>query len=230
MTTGYSFSVRSHRARRAAGRPGRPPEAERAERRAERREALLDAAWAAVADAGERATMTAMAAAAGVTKPVLYRYFGDRAGLYWAIADRFAGGLLAELRAALAAGGPGRTSLERAIDAYLAYLEAHPGVYRFCVARLPGADPGAPRRMRGFLQAVAAEVEGALRAPLSVRGLDRRAVGVVAAGIVGMVHAAGERWLAAPGMSRPDAVRQLSELLWGGLSRLGAPAAVGTDA
>src|SRR4051812_5979420 len=144
--------VRSPRAlsSSAAGVPGRPPASHRDARRSARREALLDAAIAAIEANGDDVTMTAMAAAAGVTKPVLYRYFGDRAGLYHAIAERFAVGLLDELAAALTKGPGGRRSVEQSIDAYLRYVEAYPQLYRFLATRLPAADPEGQRMVTGF--------------------------------------------------------------------------------
>jgi AcrR family transcriptional regulator len=40
-----------------------------------------------IARRGPNASMEELAAEAGITKPVLYRYFGDRAGLYKSLAD-----------------------------------------------------------------------------------------------------------------------------------------------
>ena len=84
-STGCTFSCGDHqrtrrlRARRAAG----PPTSE-----------LLDAAVGAVREIGPGATMEQLAAAGGVTKPILYRHFGDRDGLIAAIAERFSTALL----------------------------------------------------------------------------------------------------------------------------------------
>ena len=72
--------------------------------RAARREALLDAADRIVRRDGPVASMATIAAEAGITKPILYRHFGDKSGLYAALADRYTGRLLDDLRAALEAG------------------------------------------------------------------------------------------------------------------------------
>ena len=50
---------------------------------------------------GPEASMNAIAAEAGITKPILYRHFGDKGGLYRALAKRHTDALLASLRAAL---------------------------------------------------------------------------------------------------------------------------------
>jgi AcrR family transcriptional regulator len=55
-----------------------------------RREALLNAALAVITRDGPAASMDAMAAEAGITKPILYRHFGDRDGLIAAVANPFA--------------------------------------------------------------------------------------------------------------------------------------------
>ena len=54
----------------------------------ERREELLDAAERAIRRAGPQASMDQLAGEAGITKPILYSHFGDRAGLAEALAER----------------------------------------------------------------------------------------------------------------------------------------------
>ncbi|MEA2477942.1 MAG: hypothetical protein QOC87_2141, partial [Actinomycetota bacterium] len=46
--------------------------------------------------------MSEIAAAAGVTKPILYKHFGDKGGLYRTLAERYVQRILEELRGALA--------------------------------------------------------------------------------------------------------------------------------
>ena len=59
------------------------------ERKAARREELLEAAVRVIRQDGAGASMRAVAAEAGCTKPILYRHFGDKSGLYQAVADRY---------------------------------------------------------------------------------------------------------------------------------------------
>ena len=58
-------------------------------RREERRSQLLDAAVDAIREHGAGVTMEQLRAG-GVTKPILYRHFGDRDGLVSSIARVFA--------------------------------------------------------------------------------------------------------------------------------------------
>ncbi|MBI0378905.1 helix-turn-helix transcriptional regulator, partial [Streptomyces albiflaviniger] len=67
----------------------------------QRRKELLEAADRVVLRDGPEASMNAIAAEAGITKPILYRHFGDKGGLYRALAKRHTDALLASLRAAL---------------------------------------------------------------------------------------------------------------------------------
>ncbi|MBR7674846.1 helix-turn-helix transcriptional regulator, partial [Streptomyces daliensis] len=66
-----------------------------------RRRELLEAADRVVLRDGPGASMNAIAAEAGITKPILYRHFGDKGGLYRALAVRHTDALLDALRAAL---------------------------------------------------------------------------------------------------------------------------------
>src|SRR5262245_37437910 len=83
-----------------AVRPGRPRGPRRD--RVERREELLDAAEQAVRRVGAQGSMDELAAEAGVTKPILYSHFGDKAGLVTALAGRVASRLNAAVIGELA--------------------------------------------------------------------------------------------------------------------------------
>lgn len=80
---------------------------------------------------GPDASMNAIAAEAGITKPILYRHFGDKGGLYRALAVRHTDALLANLATALDAPVLRRDRVEATLDAYLLAIEARPQVYRF---------------------------------------------------------------------------------------------------
>src|SRR5690349_18157807 len=76
-----------------------PPSSRRRVPRAEREEAMLEAAGLAFADHGfHRASMDAIATAAGISKPMLYSYFGSKEGLYAAYIERSGQALLTALR------------------------------------------------------------------------------------------------------------------------------------
>ncbi|MEU1312805.1 TetR family transcriptional regulator [Streptomyces cinnamoneus] len=188
----------------------------------QRRRELLEAADRVVLRDGPGASMNAIAAEAGITKPILYRHFGDKGGLYRALAVRHTDALLSGLRAALDAPAGRRERVEATLDSYLAAIEARPQVYRFLMHPDEGrpGDPGfdvgrhsAPllRRMGEELALVIAE-----RVDLGPDGDElARAWGH---GIVGMMHAAGDWWLRERPCPRGRLVRHLADLLWGRLA------------
>ena len=69
-----------------------------------RRHQLLDAADRVIRRRGAGASMDEIATEAGISKPILYRHFGDKDGLHRALAERYVEALLSELRAARVAG------------------------------------------------------------------------------------------------------------------------------
>lgn len=112
-----------------------------------RRRELLEAADRVVLRDGPGASMNAIAAEAGITKPILYRHFGDKGGLYRALAKRHTDALLIALRAALDAPAERRQRVESTLDTYLAAIEARPQVYRFL---MHPSDDAAPSTEQGF--------------------------------------------------------------------------------
>lgn len=185
-----------------------------------RRDGLLDAAVVAIRERGPDVSMEDLARAAGVTKPILYRHFGHRDGLTAALASRFAEGLQSTLQAALAAGTAPRETLVATIDAYLAFVEQDPDVYRFLVRRVM-AEPVAGVSVANFLDQVGAQVASALGEQQRLAGVDSGGAEPLARGIVGMVHHAGDWWLERRTMPRGRLVEYLATLLWGGMAGMG---------
>lgn len=162
--------------------------------------------------------MDQIAAEAGVAKPILYRYFGDRGGLVLAIATRFMDELRTHLRAALAlpAGDP-RAVLVAAIDAHVGLVQRDPDVYRFIVERSTEA-PGGPAKLQSFLNQVGAEVAVVLGEALRAGQQDSGLAEPWAFGIVGMVHGASLWWAERRSITRARLVEALAALLWSGLA------------
>jgi len=156
--------------------------------------------------------MAVIAAEPGIPKPILYRHFGDKSGLYAAVAERHTDRLLDALVAALTAGGSPRERVLRTVDTYLAVLEAEPQVYRFLVQ----SEEAAPvhGQVRGFLRRLQELLAAGIALELGLSPDDLRAA-VWAAGIVGMVQAAGDRWLETRDCDRVELSALLTDLLWG---------------
>ncbi len=180
------------------------------EDRAARREVLLDAADRIVRRDGPAASMATIAAEAGITKPILYRHFGDKSGLYAALADRYTGRLLGELQDALEAGRTRRDRVERTIGAYLAAIEEEPQVYRFLVHSDEAAS--AQSQVRTFTRRLSTLLAAGMAAEL---GAPPERASAWAHGIVGMVQAAGDWWLETGRCTRQQLVDELTGLLFG---------------
>ena len=178
-----------------------------------RREELVDAALAVIRRDGADASMEAIAAEAGVTKPILYRHLGDRNGLCQAIADRVFGQILEGTVKAFKRNPPGPGLVGAAMDVYLAFLEKDTNVYRF-LRKSDLDNTGAYNVGRDFA--------GALTRSLSVYGFDPEAAQTWGHGMVGMVEAAGQWWLEERPISRRKLVEHLSTLLWDGFERIGS--------
>jgi AcrR family transcriptional regulator len=181
--------------------------------RSARREELLDAADRIVQRDGPDVSMASIAAEAGITKPILYRHFGDKSGLYAALAERHTDRLLRVLQDALAAGGTTRERVERTIDAYLATIEDEPQVYRFLMHSTEGA--AAQGQVQTFLRRFSGLLAVGVASELGVGPESARAQ-TWAHGIVGMVQSAGDWWLLSGLPDRETVVRELVDLLWGG--------------
>ena len=104
-----------------------------------RRADLVLAAVRAIDRHGPDAAIADMAAEAGVSKPVLYRYFADKDELHAAVGQWGANEVLARMMPALSSDAPVRDRIADATDAYLATIEEHPQVFLLLV-RHRGAD------------------------------------------------------------------------------------------
>ena len=186
-----------------------------------RREQLLEAADRVVRRDGSAATMNLIAAEAGITKPILYRHFGDKGGLYRALAARYTEDLLARLRVALGTRGGVAARTRATIEAYLTAVGEQPQVYRFLMERAAVEEPEVRGEVQGFVRRFGDELAAGIRAETALNVDEQRAI-VWAHGIAGMVQAAGDWWLDHPDVPREQMVEELTALLFGAFAGVGA--------
>jgi AcrR family transcriptional regulator len=186
--------------------------------RTDRRASLLEAADRVVQRDGPDASMNVIAAEAGITKPILYRHFGDKGGLYRALAAHHIDELLARLRTALLTRGGLEARTRATIDAYLASIEERPQVYRFLVRRAAVEEPGVRGEVEGFVRRFGDELATGISAEPALGQVDPTRARILAHGIAGMVQAAGDWWLDHPDVPRATVVSELSELLVAGFT------------
>jgi AcrR family transcriptional regulator len=191
--------------------------ADRDAKRDARRAALVEAAVEVIRRDGPGVSMDQMAAEAGVTKPILYRHFDDRAGLVKAIAEHAYNQVATGLDQALHADVSPRQLVASTIDVYLRFIESDPALYRFLVNRTIAetTDPGAI--LTDYISRAGRQVALVLGEGLRAAGLDSGPAEPWAFGIVGMVHSAGDWWLERGTMPRSRLTEYLTSLIYDGI-------------
>lgn len=167
--------------------------------------------------------MERLAKAGGVTKPILYRHFGDRDGLVTAMAERFSAGLVGEVKPPLQSPAEPRQLLEETIDAYVAFIERDPYLYQFLLQQ-PGGRGEGRTKISALSDLIGREVAVVIGEQLRAAGRDSGAALPWAYGIVGLVHHAADWWIEERSMPRERLVSYLTALLWQGLAEAASPA------
>ena len=213
--------ARARRRRRVGRPPGPAPDPTR------RRDELLDAAVRAISRLGPDVSMDDLAAEAGLSKPILYANFGDKAGLAAALAERYLGDLVPAVLAAFQQPSDPKRMVRAAIDPFIGFVEREPSVYRFLVRGVAGA--GASFIEQRLVSELGLRIAQVLRTGLRAAGSDTGPAELWSFAILGTVLAGAEWWQARPSMSRSDVVDYLTELVWGGLSTGGIDRLEATD-
>jgi len=168
--------------------------------------------------------MDCIAAEAGITKPILYRHFGDKGELYRLLAERYVEPVMCAVLPALRQPAEVRIRIRSVIDAYLGFIDADPQVYRFLMHRALGERNEARTTVADFIVRMGREVAIAIGEELDRRGMDSDPAEAWGHGIVGMVQVASDWWLQERPMPREEFVDHLAGLAWQGLSVLDLPA------
>lgn len=191
--------------------------------REQRRAELTAAAIDAIRHRGPDVGMDAIAAHAGVSKPVLYRYFADKSELWLAVGQEAASMVLDAIAPAVASVREERAAIAAAVNAYLAHIAADPDLYQFVVHQ--------PEIARGrdvvadVVDTVASGLARIFGDRLRARGLDSGPALPWAYGVVGYVQSVGDWWLRQQQpISREALGDYLTTFLWGGVSGITAAA------
>ncbi len=192
--------------------------------RADRRAELVEAAVAAIDEHGPAASIAQIAESAGVSKPVLYRYFEDKDDLYRAVGWWGANEVIAGLLPVLASDRPVRERVELGSAAYLTLISRHPNVFFLLVDHPSSEDPLADGK-----ELVAATLARALGDGLRELGVDSGGAEPWAYGLVGLGLSTGEWWLRRKTMSRAAVSRHLSQFVWHALEGIAREHGVRVD-
>ncbi len=180
----------------------------------QRRRLIVDAAGRLFGEHGYDGTrLVDVAAAAGVTKPILYRHFADKTALYLALLERHREDL-AGFESAIPAAGTLEQRLRTVVDVWLDYVEAHAYAWRMLFR-----DTGGGAEIQAFRVEVHARARATLVGLLRALGRDElpeRELEPLAE-LLSMGQAALVLWwMETPGVDR-DAIRDAIARTWHGV-------------
>ena len=180
----------------------------------ERRRLIVEAAGRLFGERGYDGTrLDAVAAAAGVTKPVLYRHFVDKTALYLALLERHREDL-GSFAGAIPAEGTLEARLRAVLEVWLDYVQAHAYAWRMLFRDSGGGEKVRAVRVEVHARARAV-LAGLIRqlapAPLPERELEPLAE-LLSMGMASLVL----WWIETPGVER-EAVLDAIARVWIGV-------------
>ena len=181
------------------------------------RDKLLDAAERAIAAEGPEVTMEAIAAAASVTKPILYRMVGDRDALVAALAARFVARINDAGAAAVASATDPRGAARRLIGSFVDVVDAEPSLFLFVTAGPSSGDRLGQSLSSGDRSAGPLAEQLARHRPPGSE-LDPHAALIWAHGIIGALQYATLWWLRDRPCRAGELADHLTQLLWSGMA------------
>ena len=178
----------------------------------ERRRLIVEAAGRLFGEHGYDGTrLDDIAAAAGVTKPVLYRHFAGKAALYTALLERHRDDLA---RFSVPESGPLEQRLRAVLEIWLDYVEAHAYAWKM-LFRDTGGGPQI-RALRLDVHARARAVLGGLIAQLSATPIPHREIEPLAE-LLSMGMASLVLWWIDDATASRDAVLDALVRVWHGV-------------
>lgn len=183
-----------------------------------RRGTIIDNALVAFARHGYRGTsMTEIAEATGVTKPVLYQHFAGKHELYLELLQEVGTHLVDTIVVAASAGNSGREQTERGMTAYFEWVRDNPAAF----VLLFGGAARVEAEFSDTVRDVEARIADAI-APLIAVDLPARDQRTMAFGLIGMAEAVSRHLMATGQSTDPHQLGiQVARLAWAGLRALG---------
>jgi AcrR family transcriptional regulator len=189
--------------------------------RAEREAQMLGTAHTLFAERGYAAvTMDEVAAAVGVTKPLLYTYFGNKDRLYLACMRPAGDALLEAVVAAIEKTATPVEALRSGIHAFFAFIDADRSAWRVLFDETLPAGGEVARGVLEYRERLEALVTGALLDQIPPGRGGRRARAEVAAlsvALLGAAEALGRWWLRTSAIPAPEAAELLVSTVEAGL-------------
>jgi AcrR family transcriptional regulator len=182
--------------------------------RAQREQRMLDAAQEVfAAESFGAASMDEIAERSGITKALLYQYFGSKEGLYEATMQRARAELYAAMQRAIAATPAGSERLNAFVRGYFDYIGDHRGSWW-----LLHGDPSSPavNEMRDRNAQLVARLLADAFAELG-REVQPDALLVLAQALVGAGEQVGRWWETQPAVSKDEVVERFLDVAGGAI-------------
>jgi AcrR family transcriptional regulator len=192
--------------------PGRP----RGRETVAGREQLLAAALRVIRADGPDVTMDDIAAAAGVSKPIVYRNIGDKDALVAALSEMFVDHLNEAVERSSVNGTGGRTSFAASMRATFEVIDDDRNLFLFVTAGGPGTE--SVRQLVDRSSSRMIEQFSALR---TATGLDPLPARTWAYATVGAIQVTAMMWLRDGYGDRDDVADHITQLMWPGLTGAG---------
>lgn len=193
--------------------------------RAERMEQTVAAAHALFAERGYAAvTMDGVAAAVGVTKPLLYNYFGNKEQLYLACLERAGDGLMATVVEAVGDTNNPAEALRLGLHAFFDFVDQDRAAWSVLFDETLPAGGEIAERVSGYRTRLCDLIAGSLLAQLPARSRERARTEVEAlsTAVMGAAEALVRWWLRTGAMPAADAAELLIATIEPGLSQRSA--------
>lgn len=182
--------------------------------RRERRLLIIKAAIAAIEEYGPHALTGQIAEKAGVPRTHVYRHFRGKQALDLAVARYVAGQIGQQIRSGLEARGTARALIGGAIREHLAWIEAHPNLYRFLAEHAYAVNVTGSPAVDDAKAAFAGELTTLLEGYLRYFEIDTTPAARLIIGIVGMVDATAAWWVDHHDVEREQLTDELTDQVW----------------
>ncbi|MFJ4651368.1 TetR/AcrR family transcriptional regulator [Nocardia sp. NPDC088792] len=178
---------------------------------------LIDATMRAIDEHGPELSIDDVVKTAGIPRPKLYRFFGDKVELLAAVSGRVQELIMDRVTPHLNPTGPGREAVRTVLAAYIDLVSERPNLFRFIVSAHVVTAFGAARLIedgRPLSDTVADFFSGVLR----LHGADGEHTQFAVDAMLGAIGLGVLRWLNEPVITAKELADQLTSFAWGALS------------
>ncbi|MEV6774147.1 TetR/AcrR family transcriptional regulator [Nocardia sp. NPDC051030] len=178
---------------------------------------LIEATIRAIDEHGPDLSIDDVVKTAGIPRPKLYRFFGDKVELLAAVSGRVQQLIVERVTPHLDPTGPAREAIRTALSAYVELVAERPNLFRFIVSSHVVAAFGATRLIEEG-RPLSDTVAGFFSAMLRRRGANGDHTQFVTDAMLGAIGLGVLRWLNDPVITAKELAEQLTSFAWGALS------------